>query len=66
MTGSQTNASRTALGRHLAPVWSSIAMHRPAEFNKSHLPAFLAEAAGIFLMTAARWCSPQIECSRGP
>jgi chlorite dismutase len=33
---------RTALGRHLAPVWSSMALHRPAEFNKSHLPAFLA------------------------
>jgi chlorite dismutase len=33
---------RTAFGRHLAPVWSSMAMHRPAEFNKSHLPAFLA------------------------
>ncbi len=33
---------RTTLGRHLAPVWSSMAMHRPAEFNQSHLPAFLA------------------------
>ncbi len=33
---------RTALGRHLAPVWSSMALHRPAEFNKSHIPAFLA------------------------
>jgi peroxiredoxin len=33
---------RTSLGRHLAPVWSSMALHRPAEFNKSHLPAFLA------------------------
>jgi hydrogen peroxide-dependent heme synthase len=33
---------RTALGRHLAPVWSQMAVHRPAEFNKSHLPAFLA------------------------
>ena len=33
---------RTALGRHLAPVWSQVALHRPAEFNKSHLPAFLA------------------------
>jgi chlorite dismutase len=33
---------RTALGRRLAPVWSSMAMHRPAEFNKSHIPAFLA------------------------
>ncbi|RZU49578.1 chlorite dismutase [Krasilnikovia cinnamomea] len=33
---------RTALGRHLQPVWSQMALHRPAEFNKSHLPAFLA------------------------
>jgi chlorite dismutase len=33
---------RTALGRHLAPVWSSMGLHRPAEFNRSHLPAFLA------------------------
>jgi peroxiredoxin len=34
---------RTALGRHLEPVWSQMALHRPAEFNKSHIPAFLAE-----------------------
>ncbi|MFG1604168.1 hydrogen peroxide-dependent heme synthase [Actinoplanes sp. NPDC049265] len=33
---------RTQLGRHLEPVWSQMALHRPAEFNKSHLPAFLA------------------------
>jgi len=33
---------RTALGRCLTPVWSQLALHRPAEFNKSHLPAFLA------------------------
>jgi peroxiredoxin len=33
---------RTALGAHLTPVWSQMALHRPAEFNKSHLPAFLA------------------------
>ncbi len=33
---------RTALGRRLAPVWSQMALHRPAEFNKSHVPAFLA------------------------
>jgi hydrogen peroxide-dependent heme synthase len=33
---------RTAFGRHLAPVWSQAALHRPAEFNKSHVPAFLA------------------------
>ncbi|HEX7738339.1 MAG TPA: hydrogen peroxide-dependent heme synthase [Marmoricola sp.] len=34
---------RTTFGRRLAPVWSQVALHRPAEFNKSHLPAFLAE-----------------------
>jgi peroxiredoxin len=34
---------RTALGRSLTPVWSQFALHRPAEFNKSHVPAFLAE-----------------------
>lgn len=33
---------RTELGRHLAPVWSQLALHRPAEFNRSHVPAFLA------------------------
>jgi peroxiredoxin len=33
---------RTALGSHLTPVWSQMALHRPAEFNKSHLPAFLS------------------------
>jgi chlorite dismutase len=33
---------RTGLGRRLAPVWSQLALHRPAEFNRSHLPAFLA------------------------
>jgi chlorite dismutase len=34
---------RTELGTHLQPVWSQLALHRPAEFNKSHVPAFLAE-----------------------
>jgi len=34
---------RTALGRRMAPVWSQTALHRPAEFNKSHIPAFMAE-----------------------
>ncbi|GAA3867658.1 hydrogen peroxide-dependent heme synthase [Streptomyces sedi] len=34
---------RTALGRRLEPVWSNMALHRPAEFNKSHIPAFLAD-----------------------
>ena len=34
---------RTPLGRASTPVWSQTALHRPAEFNKSHIPAFLAE-----------------------
>jgi peroxiredoxin len=34
---------RTRLGAYLQPVWSSMALHRPAEFNKSHIPAFLAD-----------------------
>jgi peroxiredoxin len=34
---------RTALGRTSEPVWSAMALHRPAEFNKSHVPAFLAD-----------------------
>ena len=38
-----TRLRRTALGRHLEPVWSQMALHRPAEFNKSHIPAFLAD-----------------------
>jgi chlorite dismutase len=38
------------LGRHIAPVWSVVGLHRPAEFNRSHLPAFLAgEPAGDYL-----------------
>jgi peroxiredoxin len=34
---------RTAFGGRLEPVWSQAALHRPAEFNKSHVPAFLAQ-----------------------
>jgi len=34
---------RTSLGAHFDPVWSQLALHRPAEFNKSHVPAFLAD-----------------------
>jgi peroxiredoxin len=37
-----TGLRRTALGRASRPVWSQVALHRPAEFNKSHIPAFLA------------------------
>jgi peroxiredoxin len=38
-----TRLRRTALGRRLEPVWSQMALHRPAEFNRSHIPAFLAD-----------------------
>jgi chlorite dismutase len=33
---------RTRLGRASEPAWSAMALHRPAEFNKGHIPAFLA------------------------
>lgn len=33
----------TDLGRHLDAVWSNAAVHRPAEFNKSHVPDFLVD-----------------------
>ena len=33
---------RTSLGLVSEPVWSVVALHRPAEFNKSHVPAFIA------------------------
>ncbi len=36
---------RTALGRSLRPVWSVVGLHRPAEFNKGHVPAFMAGEA---------------------
>jgi chlorite dismutase len=32
----------TGLGRACEPVWSAMALHRPAEFNKSHVPAYLS------------------------
>jgi chlorite dismutase len=41
---------RTSLGLASDPVWSVVALHRPAEFNKSHVPAFIAgEPAGDYL-----------------
>ena len=33
---------RTRLGRRRKPVWSVVGLHRPAEFNRGHVPAFLA------------------------
>jgi peroxiredoxin len=38
-----TGFRRMRLGRCSEPVWSVMALHRPAEFNKSHIPAFVAE-----------------------
>ena len=35
---------RTTVGRSLSPSWSAMGLHRPAEFNKGHVPAFLAGA----------------------
>ncbi len=34
---------RTTLGAACEPVWSQVALHRPAEFNKGHVPAFMAD-----------------------
>lgn len=40
----------TALGKASTPVWSNTALHRPAEFNKSHVPAFIAgEEPGAYI-----------------
>ncbi|NKZ00726.1 hydrogen peroxide-dependent heme synthase [Nocardiopsis alborubida] len=33
---------RTRVGRVSTPVWSVVGLHRPAEFNRGHVPAFLA------------------------
>jgi chlorite dismutase len=38
-----TRFRRTRFGRRLDPVWSQVALHRPAEFNKGHVPAFMAD-----------------------
>ena len=45
-----TGFRRTALGQISEPVWSVAALHRPAEFNKSHLPSFImGEPAGEYI-----------------
>ena len=33
---------KTLLGQCCEPTWAGMALHRPAEFNKSHIPAYLA------------------------
>ncbi|WP_109473701.1 hydrogen peroxide-dependent heme synthase [Ornithinimicrobium cavernae] len=41
---------RTQLGTQLEPVWSNVGIHRPAEFNRGHIPAFLAgEEPGAYM-----------------
>ncbi|NLG20425.1 MAG: chlorite dismutase family protein [Actinomycetales bacterium] len=41
---------RTELGQQLEPVWSNVGLHRPAEFNRGHIPAFLAgEEPGAYI-----------------
>src|SRR3546814_19969243 len=52
---------RTSFGRRLAPVWSQMALHRPAEFNRSHLPAFLSadpkkHVAVYPFVLSSEWC----------
>ena len=45
-SSSRTPTTASAVRRSAAasaPVWSQLALHRPAEFNKSHVPAFLAD-----------------------
>lgn len=40
----------SALGDFFAPHWSSVGLHRPAEFNRSHTPAFMrGEPAAAYL-----------------
>jgi hydrogen peroxide-dependent heme synthase len=43
LQGAYHRLRSTRFGRRLDPVWSQMALHRPAEFNKSHVPAFLAD-----------------------
>ena len=50
LQGAYQQLRRTRFGQRLEPVWSQVALHRPAEFNKSHVPAFLAgEEPGDFV-----------------
>ncbi|MDM7831796.1 hydrogen peroxide-dependent heme synthase [Cellulomonas edaphi] len=40
--GAYQRLRASALGRYLLPVWSVVGLHRAAEFNRAHVPAFLA------------------------
>lgn len=41
--GAYQRLRQTELGRCLDPMWSNVGIHRPAEFNRSHVPAFMAD-----------------------
>ncbi|ROS78610.1 hydrogen peroxide-dependent heme synthase [Cellulomonas sp. PhB143] len=43
--GAYQRLRASSLGRGLEPVWSVAALHRQAEFNRAHVPAFLAGEA---------------------
>lgn len=48
--GAYQRLRASALGRYLLPVWSVVGLHRAAEFNRAHVPAFLAgEDAGDYV-----------------
>lgn len=36
-----TRVRQSSVGAHLEPVWSSVGLHRPAEFNRGHIPAYV-------------------------
>ncbi len=50
LQGAYHDFLRTPLGRHLDPVWSNVGVHRPAEFNRGHVPAFLAGESALKYM----------------
>ncbi len=40
----------SAIGEYFAPHWSSVGVHRPAEFNRGHTPAFMRnEPSGAYV-----------------
>lgn len=42
LQGIYSDFRRTRIGRVSTPVWSVMGLHRPAEFNRGHVPAFMA------------------------
>ncbi len=41
LQGTWARFRQTRLGRAVEPVWSAVGLHRPAEFNKGHIPAYV-------------------------